>query len=99
MHSWLHWSSGPSTEAIAHAFLVSPSTPAQGIVRAKAKIRDARIPCEGPALEELPQRLDGVLQVIYLVFKESYRSVGGLSTGPEPGAPVTRTTLFTPASA
>src|ERR687892_2664849 len=59
---------GLTTEEIGRAFLVNPPTVAQRIVRAKAKIRDARIPYQVPSIAEIPARLDTVLHVIYLVF-------------------------------
>jgi RNA polymerase sigma-70 factor (ECF subfamily) len=70
---------GLTTEAIAHAFLTSPPTLAQRIVRAKAKIRDAHLPYQVPSREELPERLAAVLQVIYLVFNEGYSASSGES--------------------
>ncbi|HEY2864798.1 MAG TPA: RNA polymerase sigma factor [Casimicrobiaceae bacterium] len=68
---------GLTTEAIAQAYLSAAPALAQRIVRAKAKIRDARIPYQVPAAEELAQRLDGVLRVVYLVFNEGYSASSG----------------------
>ena len=68
---------GLTTEEIARAYLATPTTIAQRIVRAKAKIRDARIPYEVPGRTELAERLDGVLRVIYLVFNEGYLASSG----------------------
>ena len=75
---------GLTTDEIARAFLTRPSTVAQRIVRAKAKVRDARIPYVVPSETDLPDRLDAVLRVVYLVFNEGYSaSSGGSLTRPD----------------
>src|SRR5215472_5200945 len=68
---------GLTTEEIARAFLITPATLAQRIVRAKAKIRETPIPYEAPTPQELPERLDAVLHVVYLVFNEGYSAAAG----------------------
>src|SRR5215212_6617399 len=68
---------GLTTEEIARAFIASPATLAQRIVRAKGKIRDAKIPYQVPEPADLPERLDTVLRVVYLVFNEGYSASSG----------------------
>ena len=70
---------GLTTEEIASAFLTTPPTLAQRIVRGKAKIRDAGIPYQVPSTKDLPERMDSVLSVIYLVFNEGYSASSGES--------------------
>ncbi|HEX5103784.1 MAG TPA: DUF6596 domain-containing protein, partial [Pirellulaceae bacterium] len=70
---------GLTTEEIARAFLTAPPTLAQRIVRAKAKIKSAKIPYQVPSRGDLPERLDAVLRVVYLVFNEGYSASSGQS--------------------
>jgi RNA polymerase sigma-70 factor (ECF subfamily) len=68
---------GLTTEEIARAFLASPTTMAQRLVRAKSKIKEARIPYVVPEASELPERTDAVMSVVYLVFNEGYAATAG----------------------
>ena len=87
---------GLTTEEVARAFLVPPPTIAQRIVRAKAKIRDARIPYEVPSRADLPVRLDSLLHVTYLVFNEGYHaSSGSTLTRPDLSREATRLARLT----
>jgi RNA polymerase sigma-70 factor (ECF subfamily) len=70
---------GLTTDEIAGAFLTAPATMAQRLARGKAKIRDAGVPFVIPSAEELPQRLDAVFAVVYLVFNEGYSATSGES--------------------
>lgn len=70
---------GLTTEEIASAFLVAPATMAQRIVRGKAKIREARIPYQVPVIADMPERIESVLSVCYLVFNEGYSASSGAS--------------------